>query len=217
MKIIAIGFAVIAGGLALAGGYSYMQKQAQIQAAIDAQRAAEQAIEDEKAKARHEFDILLNQMLDELATQAQNYRKQRIILKESIHPQNFETPKYAAESYSVFISDIAPALRKSADQIINIFAVYDEKAKQVLETMRADVAQTLLAQWKDMQKEQLTAYVEFFTKEDRLIAANQDLIKFYATNPNSYTYNPDTDSLDFQTNDAAMQEKNLRDAIKALQ
>lgn len=181
-----------------------------------AEIATQKAKDDAITAARQEFDKLLNAMIDELAVHAKDYRKQRIVLKETIHPLNFEKPELAQESYDVFTKDIAPLLRKSADTTIEIFQTYDKKAKAMLATMPETLKAELQIDWDALQKKQLEDYVAFFTKEDELIRAHQTLIKFYVTHVGTYTLDEAGEHLVFDNETDAQQEQKLRDTIADL-
>lgn len=215
IAVLVCGFCILAIALSIivVRQNEYTKEQAKKTALLVAQKAEN----DKKEAARSEFDKLLNNLIKDLSIQSKAYTKQRIILKEVIHPLNFEKPEFAQESYSVFKNEIIPMLRKSADQIIELFQIYDNKAQEMLKLMPSDLKTELQNSWQDMKKKQLDAYVSFFSKEEQIIQAHHDLMKFYATHSDAFILDEAGEHLIFDSPDDEAKEKRLRQNIKTLQ
>lgn len=179
--------------------------------------AAQKVVHDKEIADRAAFNALLNAMIKDLSTKVTTYKKQRIILKEAIHPLNFEKPEFAQDSYTVFKNDIIPMLRKTADQTIELFQIYDNKAQNMLKSMPTDLKSELQTGWDNMKKKQLDTYISLFSKEEEIIQAHQKLIKFYAVHCDSFILDEEGKHLIFDNPSDAEQEKKLRDTIKTLQ
>lgn len=204
--------AVFSGGSAYYYHLQYKKEQELKAAELSAQKTKDDSI----TASRKEFGALLDAMIDELKAHARTYRKQRIVLKEAIHPLNFETPERAQESYTVFTKEIVPLLRKSADSTIALFQTYDAKAKTLFPNMPEEIKAELQTDWETMHKKQLEDHIAFFTKEEDVIASYLDLIKFYAKNADTYTIDEAGEHLVFDNEDDQRQEQKLLDAINAL-
>tara|TARA_R110001592_G_scaffold3525_32_gene20218 strand:- start:8191 stop:8904 length:714 start_codon:yes stop_codon:yes gene_type:complete len=132
------------------------------------------------------FDTYLNDFKEELRVKAADYKDTRLILKDIIQPYNFETQIYAQENYTLFKTEIAPSLRQKAAEIIGVFETYDKKLETNLKDKDNDLQQTFRQEWKDMHNDQLTKYVTFFSHEEELIQAYDDLITFYYAHSKRY-------------------------------
>ena len=177
----------------------------------------EHAIAQQRREVLDAFGVIVNDLVKTLAKQAGAYRKKRIILFHSVEPINFETPDYAKESYQMFLQSVVPSLRASADEMISTFARADKKAEEALTRMPEDMRDDLRQKWKNMTRAKMDAYISFFEKEDKLIEAHRDLIKFYVTHSQHFTISDDLKTVVFDDQKDAKREKELKNAIKLLQ
>ena len=205
--------------LLIAGGalayYIDLENKKEIQRQHEAQLAEIQKQKEAALQKRKElqklYDTYLNEFTDALKAKAKDYKKTRLILKDIVSPYNFETAKFAKENYNLFKRDVAPSLRIKAADIIESFITYREKIEADLSDEDGDIQETFLNKWMEMQKKQLAQYVEFFSREEDLIQAYDDLITFYYTHSRLYTIDLDENIFVFKREeDQATQEKLLR-------
>lgn len=201
-------------GLIILGGVSYVVWKKGPVPTPEEQSQINLELQEESANQR--FSSLLDEMVKKLANRATDYRQQRLVLQETLHPVNFETPDNAKESYRVFVHEVVPLLNRSADSVMAVFAEYDKKMEKLLGTAPDDLRTEIAAQWEEMRTTQLSDYVAFFEKEDRIIAAYQDLLKFYAQHSASYTVNVETESFVFNNTSVAVEEKRLLAALEEI-
>lgn len=150
-----------------------------------------------RAALQHLFDTYLNALTADLRQRAEHYAKQRRVLKDVIAPYNFETAAYAQENYTLFSTHIAPSLRQSADDIINLFGQYKAKLHHDLHDAESETAHIFAIKWQDMTTQQLSHYVDFFMQEDRRLRAYDDLLTFYVTHHNAYTIDAQHNTITF--------------------
>ena len=205
--------------LLIAGGalayYIDLENKKEIQRQHEAQLAEIQKQKEAALQKRKElqelYDTYLNEFTDALKAKAKEYKKTRLILKDIVSPYNFETAKFAKENYNLFKRDVAPSLRIKAADIIESFITYREKIEADLSDEDGDIQETFLNKWMEMQQKQLAQYVEFFSREEDLIQAYDDLITFYYTHSRLYTIDLDENIFVFKREeDQATQEKLLR-------
>ena len=200
--------------------YVYHQQQTALKAKAEQERIAAENKE-KKDKTRLEiqklFDLYLNNFKNELHEKAKSYKKARNILKEIKNPYNFETPEYAKENYTLFKKTIAPSLRQKASDIINTFDIYRKKVEANLKDKDNELQQDFLKKWKDMNQQQLTKYVDFFSKEEDLVQAYDDLITFYYVHSRLYEVDIEKNQFNFSRKEDEKKASELLERVKTLQ
>lgn len=189
--------AALFAGLSAAGAHMYVtdlreaeaeRERLRIQAEYDADLKEVQAL----------FDTYLNNFIRDLKAAMRDYRSDRKMLPRMIAAYNFETPDYAKENYTVFVQDVSPGLSLKASDVLAIFDEYDKKLSAALGDRNDEIAQTFTAQWKEMSEEQLSVYVDYFVREDALLGAYEDLMRFYVRYANLYTIHPEDEVFVFK-------------------
>lgn len=193
--------AALVSALAAGGAYLYVQDLREAEA--ERQRIAALAKAKAERAARLEevqslFDTYLNSFIKDLKIAMREYRADRSVLPRMIAAYNFQTPEYAKENYVVFVEDVSPSLRKKADDVLSIFSEYNEKVATELNDDDDDIAQDFARQWNEMSEEQLESYVDYFVREDALISAYGDLMRFYVRYSNLYSIDPEDEVFIFQ-------------------
>lgn len=163
-----------------------------------------------------EFETFLNNFLKELAKETAQYKKDRRILKEAIDPYNLIGTDNAEQSYRVFRTELGPMLRKKGERIIGLFA----KSETVVQGLLADQTKAskdkLFSEWKALEKQHLNGLLDFFEKEDQLITAHEELLKFYFVHSKLYTVDMETGAIVFSNDKYRAREAELLDAIEKL-
>lgn len=204
--------------ITVAGGLYQLHLYKQHQDEIHAQQAkAEQA---QKEQTRAELNKLFEQYLtnfkDDLKTKAASYKDSRTVLKEILSPYNFETREYTKENYLLFKDNVAPNLRNKAADIINIFAKYKDNLQADLKSQDNKIQEMFLLKWQDMSNKQLAKYIDFFTKEEALIQAYEELITFYYVHSNLFSIDVEENVFLFDREKDKKEELALRKKIKVL-
>lgn len=194
------------------------KKEVQHQKELELAKIQKQKEAEEKKRAELQtlFDKYLNDFKDELRQKASQYKKTRLVLKDMISPYNFENEKFAKENYGVFKREIAPSLRIQASEIIESFVLYQDKIENDLKDETGDIQETFLQKWMDMQQEQLAQYVTFFSREEDLIQAYDDLITFYYTHSKMYQIDMDENKFIFKRPADGARQKELIQQIETL-
>lgn len=194
-------FAALISIASAAGAYIYVQdlreaeaKRERLQAEAKAQAEYAAALKEVQAL----FDEYLNNFIKDLKSAMRDYRTDRKVLPRMIAAYNFETPDYAKENYTVFVEDISPSLREKAGNVLTIFEEYDKKVTADLSDRDDDIAQNFITQWQNMSEKQLGTYVDYFVREDALINAYGDLMRFYVRYANLYTIDPEDEIFVFK-------------------
>lgn len=163
-----------------------------------------------------EFETFLNRFLKELAKETTQYKKDRRILKEAIDPYNLAGTDNAELSYRGFRDEIAPMLRKKGAYVLDIFG----RSERVVEGLLADKSETvkekLLAEWKALEKEHMHALLDYFEKEDQLIQAHEELLKFYFIHSKLYKVDMDAGKIVFSNEKYQAREQALLEKIETL-
>lgn len=175
---------------------------------------------EQKEKSRARLDALLEQYVvnfkSDLKKKAVSYKDSRTILKEILSPYNFETKEYTKENYFLFKEKVAPDLRKKAVGIIHIFEKYTKKIQQDLGGQDNKTQKMFLLKWKNMSNQQLEKFIDFFTKEEQLIQAYEELLKFYYVHSNLFSIDVKQNIFLFDREQDKKRELELRQKIKNL-
>lgn len=163
-----------------------------------------------------EFEAFLNNFLKDLAKETAQYKKDRRILKEAIDPYNLIGTENAEQSYRVFRTEIGPMLRKKGEKLIGLFAKSEKVVQGLLADQSPAAKDKLFSAWKDLEKQHMNGLLDFFENEDRLIAAHEELLKFYFVHSKLYTVDMDTGAIVFSNEKYTAREAELRGAIEKL-
>lgn len=162
------------------------------------------------------FELYLDQFKEELKVKAKEYKKSRSLLKEIFSPYNFETPEYTKENYTIFKEQITPNLRGKSGEIINIFERYQKIITENLGNKDSEISKLFLSQWQEMSRKQLGNYINFFTKEEQLIQAYEELMEFYYVHSNLFKVDIENNEIIFERAQDKETETILREQIKVL-
>lgn len=163
-----------------------------------------------------EFETFLNNFLKELVKETAQYKKDRRILKEAIDPFNLIGTENAEQSYRVFRTEIGPMLRKKGEKLIGLFAKSEKVVQGLLADQPPAAKEKLFSAWKDLEKQHMNGLLDFFENEDKLIAAHEELLKFYFVHSKLYTVDMDTGAIVFSNEKYTAREAELRGAIEKL-
>ncbi len=208
--------------LVLGGGviaYQYhTHKVARIQKEQDLlQLKVEKEREERKAKIQGLFDAYLNSLQSEIIAKANTYKETRKLLRQFNRPGNYIDNGAAKENLTLFRESLAPSLRNQAKDIIAVFEKYSQKIEKDLAGEENDLQKMFLDQWKAMIQEQLVNYVDFFTREEKMIQAYDELIVFYYSRSKIYKIDEDNNKFIFRSDDDKIKETMLLERIKELQ
>lgn len=161
------------------------------------------------------FEFILGRFVKDVAEEANEYKKQRQVLPQLIHPAGLTNPEYIAEN-AALMEDTAKKLR---EQIITVMGVFDQAEDDIellLTYQTEETAEDIRARWKELKEKQTVLYVDFFSYEEDIIAAYQNLMNFYAENAEEIHYDGETERLVFSDAVDIQAEEKLRAEIESL-
>jgi len=208
--------------IALGGGaYVYKLHVQEIAFAKKEREAAQIKAQKEREKRKAEiqtlFDAYLNAFENELVDKASVYKKTRKLLKNIIRPINFTNATFAKENYVLFKEILAPSLRNQSAKMIGIFESYSNHVEKELASDENELQKIFLAQWKEMTKEQLGQYIDFFAREEKMIQAYDELITFYYTHSKRYSIDEEGNKFLFSNHEDEIKAQALRERVQELQ
>ena len=185
--------------------------------ASDTQRAA--TVSGQRAKAKQNFEksveASLNQLLEDVYIEMQEYRKRRKILDDLIKPSNLRDAQYIAESYQVSLQTI-PDLKKRSNRIIQIFSAKDAEIKAMIKGRSATAQKNILQSWARVKGEQVDLYVDYFVLEQEILTRYETLMQLYFENRNGVTYSESSNQLMIKPDALNAKALNLTQEIKSL-
>ncbi len=204
-----------------AGGFLYYEHhkalKIQKQEEIDRLEAEHQKnVAKQKREMQALFDVYLKQFVLDLKQGVQRYKKARKIIYDLVQPYNFETPEYARENYKIFTENVAPTLRQESDNVIGIFAYYQALLETDLQNKDGSIQQEFSNEWKAMSSEQAGVYVNFFTSQEELLRAYEELIKFYYVYSKLYDVDVEENEFSFKRDQDAQLHDKLLKAVEDL-
>ncbi len=204
---------LIIGGTFYKVHYDKQQEIKRIEQEIEAEKLR-------KAKQREElnqlFDLHITNFKNELKENASSYKNSRLVLKEIFSPHNFETKEYTKEIYLLFKNNVAPNLRTKANEIINIFVKYKELLENDIGKHDSDTKKQFLLKWHEASQEQLNRYIDFFTKEEELIQAYEELVTFYYVHSNLFSVDIKNNIFLFDREEDKRTETKLKNKIQSI-
>lgn len=207
--VVTLGIIVALIGVLVLGVFVWKSNESRKKAEEIARLAAE------REETENAYEAVLNGFVKNVATEIKAYKQQRLVLREMVRPHNFETPDFARLSYEEFKNQTRPALHKQAERVLSVFDISGAELDQVLEGRDPEAADFLRAKWQAMKAEQRPPYEAYFAREEKVLDAYEELLRFYFVK--SKTLKVVEDEIVFSDPDdqAAMQD--LRAIIADLQ
>ncbi|MCB1782723.1 MAG: hypothetical protein KDI13_01890 [Alphaproteobacteria bacterium] len=188
---------ILAGALGIGAYFGYTEYNRRQEEIRQQHESEEQARKEHDLALEKSFETVLNDFLKEFRDKAADYKEQRFLLMEITEPINFETPQYAADNFNLFKNHLAPTLHKNAIEVMGVFDSYGKKVQALLASEPKETQDKIWGEWQNMRARQVDVYIKYFEQEDRLIAAYEELLKFYYQRANMYHYDKKSDKLVF--------------------
>ncbi|MCB1531944.1 MAG: hypothetical protein KDJ35_03645 [Alphaproteobacteria bacterium] len=189
----------------------------QSQAALQGEKPAMPSIEVESAQElvlpkdatlNQQFEYTLNVMLRDVAVKTSEYQKTRKVMEDLVQPENFEKPDYIDENYLVF-QETLPALKEKSAEILTVFEKADADINALAAKKDEKGRAVILEQWSELKQKDAAAYQRFFELEAELLEAYDRLMRFYYVKRGTYTYNSETQRIEFKNESDDALQKNL--------
>ncbi|MGB0720067.1 MAG: hypothetical protein ACPGRX_06315 [Bdellovibrionales bacterium] len=142
-------------------------------------------------------ETILNDFLRDVAAEMSDYRKQRKVLDDLIKPVNLRDASYVESNYALGQQTIA-ALKSQMNDVMAVFDDKDNALRDALRGQSASFRANILRKWAAMKSEQADVFVNYFTFENKILAAYQDLLGFLYEKRGAYAYIPDQADIIFQ-------------------
>ncbi len=170
------------------GGYVLYQSHLGQEAAriekLEQERLAEEELRLEEEKAAHlvvltqGFEDFLNKFLQDVSRETKEYRKTRKVLVGLIEPANLRSPEYIEENYNLGEASVM-SLRLQMDKIMGLFEEAELLFQAQLAKWPEGRGDVISQSWVKMKEKQVNLYLAYFTSEQDLLAAMQELLAFY--------------------------------------
>lgn len=169
----------------------------------------------EVASAQTQFDEILKTFLADVNKAVGEYRAERKIIVESVKPENLQEPAYVEENYDM-VRALLPSLRKRKDVIFNAFDVTEVKVQELVAMQPEADRQPILDQWAKLKQEQMNLYQNFFTAEDEIIKAYDNLLTFYYSKRYEFTVDLEKNTIVFKTPEDNDRARLMQDTVASL-
>ncbi len=201
-----------------AGGYSYYKQ-------IEAKRIAEERIAAEEAAKREAeqkelnalYDKYINEFKEDIRQKVAEYNTEKKLIAQITSPYNYETPEFAKENLKIYQDQLSPSLRGKIENIIAVFGEYQSKLENDTSKNNTELQAFLLKRWKKMSDEMLDLYVSYFSNEQDLLIAYEELMKFYYTRSTVYTVNFEENTFEFKREEDRAEQEKLSGMIEAIE
>lgn len=172
-------------------------------------------VDPEKQAAFMRFEGILNGFLQEVQANMRDYRQQRKMLTEMADPFNLRQPEYITENYGL-LKTVAPELRTKMNSVVAPFEAAQAQIHAALADQPESVRENVWQRWEALKQKQLTLYVEYFTVEDQILTAYEELLGFYYQNQNAILVDSEYLSVSFAEPALEQQEQMLLSRIEEL-
>ncbi len=201
------------------GAYLYYDhqeqaKKSQIQAQLQQEQKAKQALQQRTAD---KFETLLNNLLADIQKTAQHYKKNRQVLTELILPKNLKKTSFIEDNYAL-MERLILNLNGDMDEIIARFEKADENVKLFLGAIPEDsnYGDEIRERWNKTQQDYVENYLSFFKREAVLLAQYRLIMQFIYNYRSRVTYEANTNQLRFTTPQLNAQYKALNNSLDEL-
>ncbi len=205
--------AVIAFAGAIGGYMVYDYNQERL---AEQQREEAQKNSDEQAAMKALYALYIDSFKSDLKRAALEYKESRKILSDISNPLNFETLEDAKANYEIFSQDIAPALRKRSQNLVDVFERYIMAMREDAAHKKNSIEDVFFTEWEAMSKEQLGHTVTFLSYEEDILQTYEELMKFYYTHAKRYRVDEQTGEFVFNNEDDLKTHDDLKMRIRAL-
>lgn len=158
----------------------------------------------------------LEGFLNNVATQARNYRKARSVMTEAIKPENLRDSgditmnlKMARATYD--------DLKGITQDIFQDFSDMERDLREWEQGKSDGIRAEVWAQWYALKNTRMSHYMEFFLVDKQILESHLDLLEYYNLTREQWHYNRDTNTLDFNNAGDAARAQEIQKRIKFLQ
>lgn len=199
---------VVAAVLAVAGGgWFYLSQQGAVPPAAEEQEAVAPVTEqaaipgtaapEEPLTIERRFEKLLNGFLLAVNEKARAYKNERKVLGELVKPENLSSSEYITQNQQVMKQTIA-ALHLKIDDLMLVFEKTQGDVQALLTGEPPAVAEPILKTWSELKSEKAGLYVDFFSIEEKILQAYDDLMAFYVLKKGEFSYDAQTGQITFK-------------------
>lgn len=216
-------------GVLSGGGYVlYQNNLAQeaklLEQAEEERLAAEQAQKDKEeaekiAALTKEFEGFLNDFLTDVSQELREYKITRKVLVSLMQPANLRETKYIEENYEMGEATVM-SLRLQMDKVMRLFETAEIEFQELLTKWPEGRGESIRQNWRSMRDEQVDVYLGYFTSEQDLLEAMQNLLSFYNEKRDVLRVDVIDDRIEFDDEEDTLRHEELKitvDALKSLQ
>jgi flagellar hook-basal body complex protein FliE len=143
------------------------------------------------------------------------YKKERKILIQAMGPTNMREPAYVEENFNL-VQTLIPSLRQKMADVIKIFEDAEHEVDQLLLNQPEPTRLAVLQKWTEMKRSQADVYIAYFTIENELLSAYEDLMRFYNDKKDAFEVDVDSRVVVFKEQADVDAEQRLRGRIAEL-
>jgi hypothetical protein len=169
----------------------------------------------QKPSLEKSFEILLNDMLQDVQRELRAYKDQRKILADMVKPENLRDPSYVEENYRM-MQELGPRLRLQMQSVMDIFNRADRNVSALLENEPDIKRQDILENWKNLKTLYVVPYMDYFRIETEILTVYEDLMTFYFVHAGDFRFDSQSFSLLYDKETDRLRSENLLARIAQL-
>lgn len=164
---------------------------------------------------RQAFEDFLNDFLKQVATEAQAYKQRRTVLVSLLQPENLKNSAYIQENEKL-AEETTQGLQAQMDKIMSAFDQGDQKVAELVEHFAPEDRAGILESWKTQRDKRANQFLAYFTSEQEIIGAYNELLKLYADKRDAMSVDVANKKIMFTNPEDQVAADQITDKIAAL-
>ena len=161
------------------------------------------------------FEFALNEFLQDIRRRMGEYKRQRALLDDLVKPRNLSDAPAIKGNYELSRT-LIPQLRADINGLMQAFETQEREVQALSSGQPSSIRGRVEETWARMKEKHLRTYVAYFTLEDEILSAHEDLLTLYYRKTNSLRFDPQTNQILFNDPADKQKEQALRHKIGAL-
>ena len=129
---------------------------------------------------KQEFEVFLNDFLNEVRAKIRKYRESRRIMDDLLKPANLRSRKFVKENRGLGEATIM-SLSLQADAIMTVFDKAQKRFETEFQQFENEEQAKVNKSWAEVWGEQQERYKLYFATDKEVLQSIQDLLVFYRT------------------------------------
>lgn len=161
------------------------------------------------------FEFALNEFLQDIRRQMVEYKRRRALLDDLVKPRNLSDALAVKGNYDLSRT-LIPQLRADINTLMQTFETKEREVRALSSGQPSSIRSRVEETWANMKEKHIRTYVTYFTLEDEILSAHENLLALYYKKTNNLRFDPQTGQILFSDPVDKQKEQALRHKIAGL-